>query len=213
MSTDERPAPEPSEAASPTEPLYSTEPPAAKVEARQDRWASLREPARSHPLAAALGAAGIGLVVGVFGGLLINAHPMMSLTVGTAPYAPESGAYGAPPPPPPPRGALDGERGIGPAAPPPPPPPGERGPGGPPPPSPGIGPGPRQQGEGPPPGPAPVAPGDSGRSPSGPGQPPPPPQRSPESAPAQGSDPDAGRADQPALPPPLPAEQPNPPRA
>lgn len=144
MSSEERPLPEPMESASPTEPLNATEPPAANAELRRGRWSGLREPAKRHPIGAALGAAGVGLVVGLLGGIAIDAHPMMSLTVGTAPYATQSPGPGAAPPPAP-HEHGDGERGIGPAGPP--PPPGERGPGS----------GPRPPAEGAPPG-APGAP-------------------------------------------------------
>lgn len=78
-----------------SQPHYA--PPAAAPEAKE-RWASVREPARRHPVGAAVGAAAVGLVIGFLGGTLADAHPMMSLSVGTAavaqPAAPGPGFWG-----------------------------------------------------------------------------------------------------------------------
>jgi hypothetical protein len=64
----------------------------------------------------AIGSAVVGLVLGLLGGVALDAHPMMSLTVGTAPAAgaadrpgPGGPSFGGPDgPPPPPLGPHHG---------------------------------------------------------------------------------------------------------
>lgn len=136
------------------------------------RWARVTVPARQHPIGVAAGSALVGLVVGLLGGLAVDAHPMMSFTVGTA-AAP--GAYDRPgpggPPPPDQRGGPGFDDNDGP---PPPPPhhhghPGPGGPDGPDGPS-GGAPRPGQQPPPPPEGGAPTPPTNSGPAqPTGPG--------------------------------------------
>jgi hypothetical protein len=218
MTSAERPQRDSDETASPTEPLRPTETaPEERAEAQPGRWESLQAPARRHPIGAALAAAGAGLVIGLLGGLAIDAHPMMSLTVGTTPSAPDLAGFHAPAGPPPGPGP-DGARAGGPVGPPP-PPPGPGGPGLPPPPpgpgGPGVPPppqaGPGGPGELPASPPQPGAAGGAGPAQGGPDRLPPPPAGSvpaPSAPPAQngergGQTPSA----------PLPAEQANPPRA
>ncbi|WP_237571111.1 hypothetical protein [Mycolicibacterium lacusdiani] len=145
---------------------------------QQSRWRAVREPARRHPIGVAVGTALAGLVIGFGTGVLVDAHPMMALTVGTDPipaapqHGPGWGGDERPVPPPPPGG---------PGAP--------HGPGGP------AGPG----GPGGPDGPG----GPGGRGgPEGPGEQAPPPPPRGEQAPPRGEQPPA-----PAEQPPLPAER------
>ena len=185
----------------PPEPQYVAAVPAVE---KTGRWAAVREPARRHPVGAAVGAAAAGLVIGFLGGTLFDAHPMMSLSVGTAPIAHQGpGGPGWDP-----RGP--GEPGHGPDG----PgrhhgPDGPGGPGGlggpgPGPDGPGWGPGgPGRQGPPPPPpgGPGgPAGPGGPG-GPAGPGGPPAPPTGG-----TTGQTPGPGQAADPGTPP-LPAER------
>lgn len=135
--------------------------------AAADRWASVTRPARRHPVGLAVGTGLAGLVIGMLGGLAVNAHPMVSLTVGTAPAVapadrPQPGVPGAgpglhspgmhgpggpagpgvPPPPPPPGAGPGGPADAGPAGP---PRPGER----PAPPEAGTAPGPKPDADAP----------------------------------------------------------------
>lgn len=149
------------------------------------RWAAITVPARRHPVGLAIGSAAAGLVLGLLGGLAVDAHPMMSLTVGTAavPAAVDRPDPGGPPPGPP--GERGGPAFDGPQGPPQPPwargphhpgiegPGGAMGPGGPPP-APGDGPrGPGIEGPdgGPGPGQRPPTPPNGGPSPTAPGAP------------------------------------------
>lgn len=150
MANDERNQPDPDhrheihevEAPAPeTEPLaYTEEQPRRPVadEGRATGWQAGREPVRRHPLGAAVGAAAVGLLVGFLGGAAVDAHPMMSLTVGSTSTQDDAAQAPAPPPPtggergpgglpwgPPPGPAQPGGRGPAagePAGPPPPPP-------------------------------------------------------------------------------------------
>src|SRR5689334_13872381 len=79
----------------PESPHYT--PPVAATETKS-RWAAMREPAHRHPVGVAVGAGAAGLVIGFLGGTLADAHPTMSLSVGTAsvaqPAAPGPGFWG-----------------------------------------------------------------------------------------------------------------------
>lgn len=150
--------------------------------AAADRWASVTRPARRHPVGLAVGTGLAGLVIGMLGGLAVNAHPMVSLTVGTAPAVapadrPQPGVPGAGP-------GLHSPGMHGPGGP--------GGPGGPA--GPGVPPPP------PPPGAGPGGPADAG--PAGPAGPPRPGERPapPEAGTAPGPKPDAEAPQSPPLP-------------
>lgn len=176
MTNDERSQPDSADAEAPTgvtEPLAHADTPAdaAAADERPSRWQALREPARRHPVGATVGAAAAGLLIGFVGGQVVDAHPMLSLTVGSTPSP--GGVAQAPVPPPP-----GGDRGPGSLPWGPPSPGGPGGPGGP------WGPG------GPGPAGPPPPPGhdhDHGPGPSGPGSAGPPPRpgdRGPDGGPA-----------------------------
>jgi hypothetical protein len=125
-----------------TQHISNDEPETARISAPSEqgpvatapsRWDTVTEPARRHPIGVAVGSAIVGLAVGLLGGIAVDAHPQMSLTVGTAPTpAAFDGPAGPPPPPGPDHHGPHGPGGPGgPGELPPPPPPPNGGPSGP----------------------------------------------------------------------------------
>lgn len=193
MSNDQRSQPDSDEPLSSSE---VTAPVAYQEVPVQEPVRAEQRPARRHQVGLAVATAAAGLLVGFLGGVAVDAHPMVSLTVGSSS---EPGNFARPPAPGP---GPDGPGGPGVFAPRPPMPPGpaDGGPGAPGPggagPG-GHGPGPQGPGDpGPGPGPRGAGPGD--RGPAGP--PPGPPADGEPAGPRPV--PPAGEA------PPLPAERP-----
>ncbi|WBP95785.1 MULTISPECIES: hypothetical protein [Mycobacteriaceae] len=193
MSNDQRSQPDSGE---PTSSSEVTAPVAHQEVAAQEPEIAEKRPARRHQVGVAVATAAAGLLVGFLGGVAVDAHPMVSLTVGSTP---DPGGFARPPAP---GIGPDGPGGPGMFAPRPPMPPGpaDGGPGAPGPggagPG-GHGPGPQGPGDpGPGPGPRGAGPGD--RGPAGP--PPGPPADGEPAGPRPV--PPAGEA------PPLPAERP-----
>ncbi|MEH3128788.1 MAG: hypothetical protein PGN27_02370 [Mycolicibacterium neoaurum] len=198
MSNDQRSQPDSDEPVSSSE---ITTPVAYQEVSAQEPEVAGQRPARRHQVGVAVATAAAGLLVGFLGGVAVDAHPMVSLTVGSTsepggfarPPAPGQGPEGpggpgvfAPRPPMPP-GPADGGPGV--------PAPGGHGPG-------AHGPGPQGPGA---PGPGPAGP-NAGPGDRGPAGPPPGP------VPPADGDPAGPRPAPPAPPagetPPLPAERP-----
>lgn len=207
MSNDQRSQPDSDEPLSSSE---VTAPVAYQEVPVQEPVRAEQRPARRHQVGLAVATAAAGLLVGFLGGVAVDAHPMVSLTVGSSS---EPGNFARPPAPGP---GPDGPGGPGVFAPRPPMPPGPTDDGGPGAPGPwGAGPGAHGPGPHGPHGQGSQGPGDPGPGPAGPGAGPgdrgpagPPPGPVP---PVDG-DPAGPRPAPPAPPtgqaPPLPAERP-----
>lgn len=199
MSNDQRSQPDSGE---PTSSSEVTAPVAHQQVSAQEHDIAERRPARRQQVGVAVATAAAGLLVGFLGGVAVDAHPMVSLTVGSTP---EPGGFARPPAP---GQGPEGPGGPGMFAPRPPMPPGpaDGGPGAPGPG--GAGPGghgpgahgPGPQGPGDPgPGPGPRGPGPVDRGPAGP---------PPGPVPPADGEPAGPRPVPPAGEAPLPAERP-----